>query len=110
MSKKELHPGHTHPVCPICSGELKRNRKAPGRLICRACNLSFDEKRIIRLWKDGEYKELGRKDPKPKESLVQVKAILNQLKNLIAENVTKDQADEAPVEHAAHRKNGSEPV
>ena len=110
MSKKELQEGHTHPVCPICSGELKRNRKAPGRLICRACNLSFDEKRIIRMWKDGKYKKLGRKELKPNESLTQAEAILNQLKSLIAENIAKKQADEDRIEHAAHRKNGSEPV
>ena len=45
----------SHPVCPYCGSNLVRNKLAPGRLICRTCNLSFDENRISSLWNGTGY-------------------------------------------------------
>ena len=52
----------SHPVCPICGGGLVKNKKAPGRLICRACNQSFNEESILRLWHGTGYSKAVREN------------------------------------------------
>lgn len=50
----------SHPICPTCGSDFVKNKQAPGRLICRRCNVSFDEKLIMAYWHGTGYSQAVR--------------------------------------------------
>ena len=105
MSNTGNHTGHTPPVCPICSGKLKRNKKRPGRLICRHCNMTFDEKRIFQMWTGNGYKKVGRKEQTVDEVLAQAGTLLDELWGSILRNASITAADGDSSRNTVVRKN-----
>lgn len=48
------------PVCPTCGEKFAKNPAAPGRLICRHCCRSYDEKAIWTYWHGSGYNKVVR--------------------------------------------------